>query len=100
MMKTIPGTSVTPIEECCGHDGTWAMKTEFFQLSLKAGKKAFDGMQAAEAAETTTDCPLAAIQFEQATGRRPIHPLQVLSKAYKAPGEGGFATPVPRPEEE
>lgn len=100
MMKTIPGAAVTPIEECCGHDGTWAMKTEFFQLSIKAGKKAFDGMQEVAAKQTTTDCPLAAIQFEQATGTRPIHPLQVLSKAYKAPSEGGFPTPVAKPGQE
>jgi glycerol-3-phosphate dehydrogenase subunit C len=99
MMKTIPEAAVEPVAECCGHDGTWAMKTEFFEMSIKAGQKAFDGVKQATGDVTTTDCPLAAIQFEQATGQRPIHPLQVLSKAYKAPGQGGFATPVPTPEE-
>jgi hypothetical protein len=67
------------------------MKTEFFEMSIKAGQKAFDGIKQAESDVMTTDCPLAAIQFEQATGKRPIHPLQVLSKAYTAPGKGGFA---------
>jgi Fe-S oxidoreductase len=96
MMKTIPEAAIEVVAECCGHDGTWAMKTEFFELSLKAGKKAFDGMTEARADETATDCPLAAIQFEQATGIRPVHPAEVLSRAYKSPDEGGYPTPVPK----
>ncbi len=98
MMRTVPGTQVTQVEECCGHDGTWAMKTEFFPLSLKAGKRAFEGIAAPGAKWMATDCPLAAIQFEQATGTRPVHPTQILARAYKAPEDGGFPTPVPPPE--
>jgi Fe-S oxidoreductase len=91
MMQSIGGeTEVELVAECCGHDGTWAMKREFFEMSLQAGRKAFDGMQAGEGL-LTTDCPLAAIQFEQATGKRPLHPLQVLERAYRA---DGFDTPV------
>jgi Fe-S oxidoreductase len=82
-------TEVELVAECCGHDGTWAMKTEYFELSLESGKKAFDGMRGEGL--LTTDCPLAAIQFEQATGTRPLHPLQVLDRAYRA---DGFPTPV------
>ncbi len=91
MMRAIsPETEVEMVAECCGHDGTWAMKTEYFQLSLKAGAKAFAGMKGEGL--LATDCPLAAIQFEQATGIRPLHPLQVLERAYRA---DGFAEPVP-----
>ena len=66
LMRLIPGTTVKMVEQCCGHDGTWAMRKEFFPLSLLAGKKAFDQMQAVEAKVMATDCPLAAIQFQQA----------------------------------
>jgi Fe-S oxidoreductase len=97
MMEAIIGTEVELVTECCGHDGTWAMKTEWFELSLQSGKKAFDGMKnGAKPVDgkpgiMTTDCPLAAIQFEQATGVRPMHPLQVLAKAYQP---DGFPAPV------
>lgn len=98
MMEAIGGgTEVELVAECCGHDGTWAMKTEWFELSLESGKKAFEGMQRGAKAGgpapgiMATDCPLAAIQFEQATGVRPLHPLQVLARAYRA---DGFPTPV------
>ena len=39
-------------------------------------------MQASEAETWVTDCPLAAIQFEQHAGQRPIHPMSLLAKAY------------------
>ncbi len=86
LMRLIPGTTVKMVEQCCGHDGTWAMRTEFFPLSLVTGKKAFEQMQAVEAKVMATDCPLAAIHFKQAIGQRPIHPIQVLARAYRADG--------------
>ena len=92
LMRLIPGTSVQLIDHCCGHDGTWAMKKEFFPLSLLAGRRAFDAVKEAEPEWTATDCPLAALQFEQALGRRPIHPIQVLARAYRS---DGFPRPVP-----
>lgn len=96
LMRLIPGAKVKMVEQCCGHDGTWAMKKEFFPLSLLAGKKAFDEMKAAEPDVMATDCPLAAVQFDQALGQRPIHPIQVLARAYRAEG---FPTPAPPPKE-
>jgi glycerol-3-phosphate dehydrogenase subunit C len=93
VMKTVPGAKVRVVDACCGHDGTWAMKVEHFEKSMKVGKAAFEAMS--EGGLMATDCPLAAIQFEQATGTRPIHPIQVLAAAYR---DAGFETPVPEPE--
>jgi glycerol-3-phosphate dehydrogenase subunit C len=92
LMRLIPGSEITTVEACTAHDGTWAMKTEYFDLSMKWGKKAFDGMRDAEAAVMATDCPLSAIQIEQATGTKPIHPIEVLARAYRA---DGFPNAVP-----
>jgi glycerol-3-phosphate dehydrogenase subunit C len=86
MMRLIPGTTIKMVEHCSGHDGTWAMKKEFFPLSMLTGKKAFDGMAAAEADTFASDCPLASIQIGQALGTRPIHPIQVLARAYRLDG--------------
>ena len=43
------GAAVTMVEKCSGHDGTWAMKAEYFDDSMKVGKKLFDGLAAARA---------------------------------------------------
>jgi Fe-S oxidoreductase len=96
MMRLIPGTQITMVEQCSAHDGTWAMKKEFFPLSMLTAKKAFDEMNDVKAEVTASDCPLAAIQFEQGTGVRPIHPIQVLARAYR---EDGFPAKLPVVEE-
>ncbi len=97
MLRLIPGATVKMVEQCCGHDGTWAMKKEFFPLSKLAGGKAFEEMAAAEAEVMATDCPLAAVQFQQVLGRRPIQPIQVLARAYRP---DGFPKPAPPREED
>jgi Fe-S oxidoreductase len=91
LMRRIPGVTPKLVAECCGHDGTWAMKKEYFELSMRNGAKAFDGMLATGAALWTSDCPLASVQFEQACGTRVLHPVEVLDRAYR---EDGFATKV------
>jgi glycerol-3-phosphate dehydrogenase subunit C len=86
LMRLIPESKVQMVEQCSAHDGTFAMKKEFFPLSMLAGKKAFDEMKETEAKVMATDCPLAAVQFDQALGTRPIHPIQVLARAYEPDG--------------
>jgi Fe-S oxidoreductase len=86
LLRRIPGVKPRLVAECCGHDGTWAMKTENFAQSLETGKKAFEGMREADAEVWATDCPLAALQFQQACGRQPLHPVEILDRAYRADG--------------
>ena len=83
LIKKIPGVQVTSVTECCGHDGTYAMRVDGFEASQRIGKKAFEGMQAPDAATWVTDCPLAALQFEQHAGTRPLHPMSLLARAYR-----------------
>lgn len=79
------GAEVTTVMECCGHDGTYAMKVEGFEASQRVGQRAFDGMREDAGAETwVTDCPLAALQFEQHAGQKPLHPMSLLARAYRA----------------
>ena len=80
------GATISTTMECCGHDGTFAMKVEGYEPSQRIGKKAFDGLQAdTEAEEWVTDCPLAAIQFEQHAGKKPLHPMSLLARSYGPP---------------
>jgi glycerol-3-phosphate dehydrogenase subunit C len=74
---------VKVVEECSGHDGTWSMKKENFEASLKWGRRAFDQMAADEPNVACSDCPLAALQIEQGNGRRTLNPMQILAKSYR-----------------
>ena len=86
LLKKIPGVKPATVMECCGHDGTYAMTVEGFEPSARIGKKAFDGMQDADSEVWATDCPLAAIQFQQHAGVKPMNPMTILARAYRADG--------------
>lgn len=86
LIRKIPGVKPVTVMECCGHDGTYAMKVDGFEASQRIGKKSFDEMKEAEAEVWATDCPLAATQFGQHAGRRPMHPMSILARAYREDG--------------
>ena len=83
VLSLLPDTRVKVVEECSGHDGTWAMKKENFEQSLKYGGRAFRQMADGEPKVTCSDCPMAAIQIEQGNGQRPMNPMQILAKSYR-----------------
>lgn len=86
LLRKIPGVTPVSTMECCGHDGTYAMKTESFEDSKRIGQKAFDGMSGVGAEVWATECPLAAKQFEQHAGQKALHPMTILARAYRPDG--------------
>jgi glycerol-3-phosphate dehydrogenase subunit C len=94
LLRKIPGVQPKLTMECCGHDGTHAMKREGFAASVKVGQKAFAGMREAGAEVWATDCPLAALQFQQHAGRRPMHPMSILARAYRNDGFAAELAPA------
>ena len=81
VLRAIPNTKVEVVERCSAVDGTWGFKKEYYELSLKVAKPLFDAVSSG-APVTATDCPLAALQIEQGTGRAARHPIQILAAAY------------------
>jgi Fe-S oxidoreductase len=82
VLRAIPNVQVELMENCSAMDGTWGMKKQYYELSLKIARKLFREVENAAANEVCTDCPLSALQIEQGTGKRPLHPIQVLHRAY------------------
>ncbi len=100
LLKKIPNVgAVSQVMECCGHNGTYAMTTEGFGPSQRIGKRAFEDMDAAEAEIWVSDCPLAALQFEQHAGVRTMHPMTVLARAYRQDGFGSDSPDHPHEQE-
>jgi len=83
LIKKVTGSAVKTVMECCGHNGTYAMKVESYDASIRIGQKAFDQMQTHETEILATDCPLAALQFKQHAGVKPKHPMSILADAYR-----------------
>jgi Fe-S oxidoreductase len=92
LLRLIPGVTPQATIECCGHNGTYAMKVESFEASKRIGERAFAGMKAAGAEVWVTECPLAGVQFQQYAGVKALHPMTVLARAYRA---DGFPTRLP-----
>ncbi len=82
LMKLIPGVKVEVVERCSGHDGSFGVKEEYFQLSMEIGKKAFSAIEQSEPDRIVSDCPLSALQLKQGTGRPAQHPIELVKEAY------------------
>jgi Fe-S oxidoreductase len=84
LLSLIPDTEVTAIERCSGHDGTYAVKSEFHQHAMKIGKPVVNRVKQAEADYYGSDCPMAGHHIENGLqdGRQPEHPISLIRKAY------------------
>jgi len=84
VLGLVPGTTLTTIERCSGHDGTYAVKSEFREVSMKIGRPVVQRVEAAAADHYASDCPMAGQQIAAGLGgaRRPQHPIRLLRLAY------------------
>ena len=84
VLSLVPDTKVTAIERCSGHDGTYAVKSEFHDISMKIGRAVVSRVKGAEPDHYTSDCAMAArhIEHGMSDGTRATPPLTLLRKAY------------------
>ena len=84
MLNLVPGTEVRSIERCSGHDGTYAVKRECHDASMKIGRPAVDQIRRAKPDHYGSDCPMAGHQLALGLGdgSEPQHPISLLRYAY------------------
>jgi Fe-S oxidoreductase len=84
VLSLVPGTQVEPIERCSGHNGTYGVKREYRDVSMKIGRPVIGRVQSAAAAYYASDCPMAGRQIQSglAGAAEPTHPLKLLRMAY------------------
>lgn len=85
LLEMVPGTRVNTVERCSGHDGTWGVKREYFEQSMKIGRPVFRQMAEDDPQYVTSDCAIAARHIEQgmmlAAGKKQ-HPISLIRLAY------------------
>ncbi len=88
-LQLVPDTEVTTIERCAGHDGTWGVKEEYFEHSMKIGRPVFRQMAQVDPAFISSDCPIAGRHIQQGIRdggtileAERAHPLTLLRMAY------------------
>ena len=83
VLQLVPDTQVEAIERCSGHDGTYAVKKEYHDVSKKIARPVVGKVKKAEADHFISDCPMAADQIVQGLeGRDGEHPMGLLKHAY------------------
>ena len=91
LLQLIPDTQIDLIERCSGHDGTYAVKSEFHATSMKICRPVVSKVKNFEPDYYASDCPMAGHQIENGlkSGNKnqepipePTHPLSLLRQAY------------------
>ena len=89
MLEKIRGTAVTTIERCAGHDGTWGVKSEYYENSMKIGRPVFRLMGESQPDYISSDCAIAGRHIQQGMNENNMgskaekqHPLTLLRIAY------------------
>jgi glycerol-3-phosphate dehydrogenase subunit C len=83
LMALIPGLDVVESEAaCCGVAGTYGLKVEKYDISMKVGAGLFDQIKRDQAEASVCDSETCRWHIEKATGLPSVHPIEMLHRAY------------------
>ena len=83
-LQLIPGTEVTAIERCSGHDGTYGVKSRFYETARKIARPVVNRVNQLDADHYGSDCPMAGrfIEHARGDGSTTEHPISLMRQAY------------------
>jgi glycerol-3-phosphate dehydrogenase subunit C len=83
ILQLVPDTTVDVIERCSGHDGTYAVKKEFHEISKKIARPVVSKVKRGGTDHFVSDCPMAAEQIAQEVDEHKANnPMSLLRSAY------------------
>jgi Fe-S oxidoreductase len=83
VLDLVPETRVEAIERCSGHDGTYAVKSEFHDVSMKIARPVIRKVSQSDCDHFISDCPMAGDQIAHGLdGKDASHPASLLRRAY------------------
>ena len=87
ILNMVAGTQVNTIERCSGHDGTYAVRAETHDKSVKIARPVVRKVDQQQADYFASDCPMAATHIANLAERvdKPEHPITLLRMAYGLP---------------
>ncbi len=81
-LMALTGAKVTMVERCTAIDGTWGLRAENVEMARAIAKPLMEKVRESDDELVAGDCQLSNTAIAEETGRRPLHPLQVLARAY------------------
>ncbi|HEY3830695.1 MAG TPA: heterodisulfide reductase-related iron-sulfur binding cluster [Acidimicrobiia bacterium] len=88
-LMALTGAKVQIVEKCSGIDGTWGLRAENVQAAKKVASGLMDAVSRSDAELVAGDCHLANGAIAEDAGKAPLHPMQVLARAYGFASGGG-----------
>lgn len=85
VLQLVPDTEITVIERCSGHDGTYAVKSEYHEISMKICRPVTNRIKQAEVDHYISDCPMAGHQIANGMDEIKLEaesPFTLLRQAY------------------
>ena len=84
VLSLVQDTTVTALERCSGHDGTYAVKTETREKSLKIARPVVRKVDAQAPDYFVSDCPMAGTHIAHLSEHvdHAEHPMTLLRMAY------------------
>jgi Fe-S oxidoreductase len=86
LMK-LTGARIKLVQQCSGIDGMWGLRAANADISIPIAGKLADEIRRADGDLVAGDCHLANTAITEQTGETPLHPLQVVARAYGIPEE-------------
>ncbi|MGZ4691536.1 MAG: heterodisulfide reductase-related iron-sulfur binding cluster [Acidimicrobiia bacterium] len=81
-LMALTGAKVSMVERCSAIDGTWGLRAENVEMARKIAKPLMEAVTKSDADLIAGDCHLSNTAIKEGTGKTPVHPLQVLARAY------------------
>ncbi|NKB37085.1 MAG: Fe-S oxidoreductase [Gammaproteobacteria bacterium] len=84
LLELVPETTIEVIERCSGHDGTYAVKSEYHDISMKICRPVVNKIKQAEIDHYISDCPMAGDQIELGMegSKKAESPFSLICHAY------------------
>jgi glycerol-3-phosphate dehydrogenase subunit C len=70
-------------DSCCGIAGTFGMKKQNFDLSMKIGTNLFSELKRVNPDLVVSGCGTCQIQIKQGIGLEVIHPITLINRSFK-----------------
>jgi len=84
-LMQLTGAKVQMVERCSAIDGTWGLRAENAEMARRIAKPLMDKVGESDAELVAGDCQLSNVAIAEGAGTRPVHPIQVLARAYGLP---------------
>jgi Fe-S oxidoreductase len=81
-LMELTGARVTTVRRCSGTDGMWGLRSENAAQSLPMAQRLAEEIERAEGEVVVGDCHLANTAITEQAGRVPLHPLEIVARAY------------------